>query len=115
MEDFKEDVVLGEFITYMDLVLEHVKIDYLKKLRKINYYEEELNEDKKYKEFEFVIDESEYVCLDKLNKKEKQLIELLYIKGFSYKEISTMTKETIAALEKRRYRAILKIKKNLEE
>lgn len=55
MENFKEDEILGKFITYMDLVLEHVKIDYLKKLRKINYYEEELNEDKKYKEFEFVM------------------------------------------------------------
>ena len=38
VENFKEDEILGKFITYMDLVLEHVKIDYLKKLRKINYY-----------------------------------------------------------------------------
>lgn len=107
-----KDPVLASFIEYMKLVLEHTKIDYLKKIKKIRHYEEEFEDDKK---IETKIDDSIFIQLDNLNPKEKQLIEMLYIKGFSYKEISVMTKETISALEKRRYRAIQKIKKNLEE
>lgn len=107
-----KDPVLASFIEYMKLVLEHTKIDYLKKINKIRHYEEEFEDDKK---IETKIDDSIFIQLDNLNPKEKQLIEMLYIKGFSYKEISVMTKETISALEKRRYRAIQKIKKNLEE
>ena len=107
-----QDPVLANFIEYMKLVLEHAKIDYLKKINKIKHYEETFEDNK---EFETRIDDSLFIRLDMLNTKEKQLIEMLYIKGFSYKEISEMTKETISALEKRRYRAIQKIKKDLEE
>ena len=107
-----KDYVLANFIEYMKLVLEHTKIDYLKQINKIKHYEKEFEDEQS---IETKIDDSIYVQLDKLSPKEKQLIEMLYIKGFSYKEISLMTKETISALEKRRYRAIQKIRKDLED
>lgn len=106
------DIVLARFIKYMEVVLIHKRIDYIRKISKINEFEEELTD---YKVKQETISEREFLDLDVLNKKEKELLELLYVKGFSYKEISKLTNVSVKALELRRYRAIQKLKSKMGE
>ncbi len=109
---FMSDIVLARFIKYMEVVLIHKRIDYIRKISKINEFEEELTD---YKVKQETISEREFLDLDVLNKKEKELLELLYVKGFSYKEISKLTNVSVKALELRRYRAIQKLKSKMGE
>ena len=109
---YMKDIVLARFIKYMEVVLVHRRIDYIKKLSKIKEYEGEL---KDYQENQKFISEKDYSILDFLNKKERELFEMLYIKGFTYKEISKMTNVSVKALELRRYRAVQKLKDKMGE
>ena len=54
--------------------------------------------------------EREYLNLNILNDKERQILNLIYIKGYSYKELSEMLHTPIKTLEMRRYRAVNKLK-----
>lgn len=111
LENNKEqDIVLAKFIKYMTLVLDHRRIDYLEKLHTQNSNEQELNDDI-YEDKN--LNNLERVNLKNLSKKEREIIELLYIKGYSYSEISNITKDSISALYKRRDRAILKLKREV--
>ena len=106
------DKTLARFIKYMEVALVHRRIDYIKEISKIQEYEEELTD---YKVSENSIDERNFIDLDILNEKEKELFNMLYVKGFSYKEISKKTNTSVKTLELRRYRAIQKIKKKMGE
>ena len=112
MKENNEDVVFARFVRYMQMVLLHRRTDYIIKLNKIKDNEQSLIENN---DMSISIDERSFINLDILNKKEKELLDMLYIKGFSYKEISLKTNETIKTLEIRRYRAIKKLRKNMEE
>ena len=106
------DIILARFIRYMEVVLYHKRVDYINKLIEIENNEEELQDYKIDKTEEINFDSKDLSGFEMLNEKEKKLLELIYIKGYTYKEISEMTNETIDALEKRRYRAIKKLKGN---
>lgn len=106
------DKTLARFIKYMEVALVHRRIDYIKEISKIQEYEEELTD---YKVSENSIDERNFIDLDILNEKEKELFNMLYVKGFSYKEISKKINTSVKTLELRRYRAIQKIKKKMGE
>ena len=102
-----KDVILARFINYMNIALENKKIKYMKKLNKISSHEEELQDYKVEKTHDI---EREYLNLNILNDKERQILNLIYIKGYSYKELSEMLHTPIKTLEMRRYRAVNKLK-----
>ena len=102
-----KDVILARFINYMNIALDNKKIKYMKKLNKISSHEEELQDYKVEKTHDI---EREYLNLNILNDKERQILNLIYIKGYSYKELSEMLHTPIKTLEMRRYRAVNKLK-----
>ena len=69
------DKTLARFIKYMEVALVHRRIDYIKEISKIQEYEEELTD---YKVSENSIDERNFIDLDILNEKEKELFNMLY-------------------------------------
>ena len=107
MDKNDADVIFARFIRYMQKALINRRIDYIKMLNKIKDNEEELNDESN---ISISIDESSFINLDILSEKEKELLDMLYNKGFSYKDISLKNNEKIKTLELRRYRAIKKLK-----
>ena len=98
----KEDIAKAMFISYMTLALEHARRKYLKNMNRIKEREDELPDDiESYENFESI---EEHINFSILNKKENELINLHYNKGYSYSEISNITKENPQTLYKRRNR-----------
>ena len=92
----------------MSKALYSKRMDYYRNLRKINDNEIYLNEMLNLETEDNILDIKPNFEL--LNEKEKKLIDLLYNKGLSYKEISIITCEKIETIRKRRNRAVAKLK-----
>ena len=111
--EFEDDIVFAKFVNYMRKALLNKRLDYYKKIHKIEEYEVRIDETMDY------IDEKNdtEITIDKniLNDKERYLLSLYYEHGLSYKEISKITGEDIAVLKQRKYRACLKLKKKRED
>ena len=113
-EGFENDIVLASFINYMKLALYHRKLNYFRKMKLRRDKEVSIDELKEKPSDNSEI-EIEFPIEHLLNDKERYLLELRYKYGLNYKEISTITNESVYTLWKRRERAVDKIKKVLED
>ena len=98
----------------MKLALYHRKLNYFRKMRLRREKEVSIDELKEEPSDNSEI-EIEFPIEHLLNDKERYLLELRYKYGLNYKEISTITNESVYTLWKRRERAVDKLKKVLED
>ena len=107
--EFEDDIVFAKFVNYMRKALLNKRLDYYKKIHKIEEYEVRIDETMDY------IDEKNdtEITIDKniLNDKERYLLSLYYEHGLSYKEIAEIMNESVDVLRQRKHRAFVKLKR----
>ena len=110
MKKDRNDIVLAIFIKRMKIAFLRKRIKYINELNeKINYEEELLIDDTIFSNSSDIYKLDE---LQQLSKDEIEILELFYIYGYSYKEISKIKSEKAETIRKRRNRAVDKLRKN---
>lgn len=109
LKNKENDIALAIFINRMKTTFLRAKIKYINELSTRNKYENELFPDDNLLTNDFEIGDN-YI-LEQLKDEEIELLELFYIQGYSYKEISKMKNEKIETVRKRRNRAVSKVRK----
>ena len=109
MEGDKKDIALAIFINRMKIAFLRKRIKYINKINEKNNYETELlvNETIFSSPFDIVKPDK----LKALSKDEIEILNLFYIYGYSYKEISKIKNEKPETIRKRRNRAVSKIRR----
>lgn len=109
MGEDKKDIALAIFINRMKIAFLRKRIKYINKINEMNSFETELSVNETIFSSPFdVIKTSE---LKALSKDEIEILNLFYIYGYSYKEISKMKNEKVETIRKRRNRAVSKIRR----
>ena len=109
MGEDKKDIALAIFINRMKIAFLRKRIKYINKINEMNSFETELsvNETIFSSPFEAIKQDE----LNALSKDEIEILNLFYIYGYSYKEISKMKNEKVETIRKRRNRAVSKIRR----
>ena len=114
MKKYENDEVFAKFVVYMQKALYHKRIDYIRK-KSVIQNTEILIEETQENIGNFSVIKSKISYLEILNAKELEVLKLHYELGFKYQEIADMKDLKVTTVKQIRNRAILKVKKKMEE
>ncbi len=124
-EEFKDDVVFARFLNYMQIALLHRKLNYEKHNESIKKQEEKLN----YVEWTRIPDKNDNnrfgnlkrdydnlkIAIDKLTPEQRYVIINYYFNNKSLAKIAEKLNSNVNAVKQLKLRAILSLRRYMEE
>ena len=114
MNEFEDDEVFAKFLNYMKKSLYYKRIRYIRKINDIRDKEVSIDLNDSIIEPENIMIDN-YSYFEGLNKMEQEILKLHYEHGLKYEDIAKIKKSNKNTIKQIRNRAIIKIKKKLEE